>query len=51
MIHLAYEHGLITKAEIDRMLKQVDEFDGSCLSVVTERKAQWQQSTAKTSGG
>ena len=43
MIYLAYERGLITKAEIDRMLKQVDEFDGSCLSVIAERKRQWQQ--------
>ena len=43
MIYLAYERGLITKAEIDSMLKQVDEFDGSCLSVITERKRQWQQ--------
>ena len=43
MIYLAYERGLITKAEIDRMLKQVDEFDGSCLSVVAERKTQWQR--------
>jgi hypothetical protein len=25
------------------MLKQVDEFDGSCLSVVAERKTQWQR--------
>jgi hypothetical protein len=31
MIHLAYERGLITKAEIDGMLKQVDEFDGKLL--------------------
>jgi len=38
MIYLAYERELITKAEIDRMLKQVDEFDGSCLSVIAERK-------------
>jgi hypothetical protein len=37
MIHLAYERALITKAEIDTMLKQVDEFDGSCLSVIAER--------------
>ena len=43
MIYLAYERGLITKAEIDRMLKQVDEFDGSCLSVIAERERQWQQ--------
>jgi len=43
MIYLAYERGLITKAEIDGMLKQVDEFDGSCLSVIAERKRQWQQ--------
>ena len=43
MIYLAYERGLITKAEIDRMLKQVDEFDGSCLSVIAERKRQWLQ--------
>ena len=42
-IYLAYERGLITKAEIDRMLKQVDEFDGSCLSVIAERERQWQQ--------
>src|SRR5215813_15647442 len=49
MIYLAYERGLITKAEIDRMLKQVDEFDGSCLSIIAERKRQWQQQTAKTS--
>ena len=42
MIYLAYERGLITKAEIDRMLKQVDEFDGS-LSVIAGRKRQWQQ--------
>jgi hypothetical protein len=38
MIYLAYERGLITKAEIDGMLKQVDEFDGSCLSVIAEPK-------------
>ena len=38
MIYLAYERGLITKAEIDRMLKQVDEFDGSCLSVIAGRR-------------
>ena len=38
MIYLAYERELITKAEIDGLLKQVDEFDGSCLSVVAERK-------------
>jgi hypothetical protein len=43
MIYLAYERGLITKAEIDSMLKQVDQFDGSCLSVIAERKRQWQQ--------
>ena len=43
MIYLAYERELITKAEIDTMLKQVDEFDGSCLSVIAERKRQWQQ--------
>ena len=43
MIYLAYERGLITKAEIDGMLEQVDEFDGSCLSVIAERKRQWQQ--------
>ena len=43
MIYLAYERALITKAEIDTMLKQVDEFDGSCLSVIPERKRQWQQ--------
>jgi hypothetical protein len=43
MIYLAYERELITKAEIDAMLKQVDEFDGSCLSVIAERKRQWQQ--------
>jgi len=43
MIYLAYERGLITKAEIDRMLKQVEAFDGSCLSVIAERKRQWQQ--------
>ena len=42
MIYLAHERGLITKAEIDEMLKQVDEFDGSCLSVIAERKRQWQ---------
>jgi hypothetical protein len=24
------------------MLNQVDEFDGSCLSVIAERKRQWQ---------
>ena len=39
----AYERGLITKAEIDRMLKQVVEFDGSCLSVIAERKRELQQ--------
>ena len=38
MIYLAYERELITKDEIDRMLWQVDEFDGSCLSVIAERK-------------
>jgi hypothetical protein len=43
MIYLAYERGLITKAEIDRMLTQVEEFDGSCLSVIAERKRRWQQ--------
>ena len=43
MIYLAYERELITKAEIDRMLKQVDEFDGSCLSVIAERKRQCRQ--------
>jgi hypothetical protein len=43
MIYHAYERELITKAEIDTMLKQVDEFDGSCLSVIAERKRQWQQ--------
>ena len=43
MIYLAYERELITKAEIDRMLTQVDEFDSSCLSVIAERKKQWQQ--------
>ena len=43
MIYLAYERGLITKAEIDRMLTQVDQFDSSCLSVIAERKKQWQQ--------
>ena len=43
MIYLAYELGLITKAEIDGMLMQVGEFDGSCLSVIAERKRQWQQ--------
>ena len=32
MIYLAYERGLIIKTEIDRMLKQVDEFDRGCLS-------------------
>jgi hypothetical protein len=43
MIYLAYKRELITKAEIDRMLEQVDEFDGSCLSVIAERNRQWQQ--------
>jgi hypothetical protein len=43
MIYLAFESELITKAEIDRMLKQVDEFDSSWLSVIAERKRQWQQ--------
>ena len=43
MIYLAYERGLITKAEIDRMLKQAEEFDSSFLSVIAERKRQWQQ--------
>ena len=43
IVHLAYQRGLITKAEIDTMLKQVDELDGSCLSVIAERKRQWQQ--------
>jgi hypothetical protein len=38
MIYLAYKRELITKAEIDTMLKQVEEFDGSCLSVIEERK-------------
>ena len=40
MIYRAYESALITKGEIDAMLKQVDEFDGSCLSVIAERKRQ-----------
>src|SRR6516162_2710931 len=43
MIYLAYKRGLIIKTEIDGMLKQVGEFDGSCLSVIAERKRQWQQ--------
>ena len=43
MIYLAYERELITKDEIDRMLRQVDEFDGSCLSVIAERKRRCQQ--------
>jgi hypothetical protein len=43
MIYLAYERELITKDEIDRMLWQVDEFDGSCLSVIAERKRRCQQ--------
>jgi hypothetical protein len=38
MIYLAYERELITKAEIDGMLMRVDEFDGSCLPVIAERK-------------
>jgi len=42
VINLAYERGLITKDEIDRVLKQVDECERSCLSVVAERKTQWQ---------
>ena len=50
-IYLAYERGLITKAEIDRMLEQVDEFDGSCLSVVAERKRQWQQQPGEDERG
>jgi hypothetical protein len=36
MIYLAYERELMAKAEIDTMLKQLDEFDGSCLSVIVE---------------
>ena len=51
MIYLAYERGLITKAEIDRMLKQVDEFDGSCLSVIAERQRQWQQQHSEDERG
>ena len=51
MIYLAYERGLIIKAEIDRMLNQVDEFDGSFLSVIAERKRQWQQQHGKKSEG
>jgi hypothetical protein len=51
MIYLAYERGLITKAEIDRMLKQVEEFDGSCLSVIAERKRQWQQQRGEVERG
>jgi hypothetical protein len=51
MIYLAYERGLITKAEIDRMLTEVDEFDGSCLSVIAERKRQWQQQHGADEGG
>jgi hypothetical protein len=51
MIYLAYERELITKTEIDRMLKQVDEFDGSCLSVIAEREGNGNSSTAKTSEG
>jgi hypothetical protein len=43
LIYLAYKRELITKAEIDSMLKQVEEFDGSCLSIIAERKRQWQQ--------
>ena len=41
MIYRAYERALITKGEIDAMLKQVDEFDDSCLSVIAERKREW----------
>ena len=51
MIYLAYERGLITKAEIDRMLRQVDEFDGSCLSVIAERKRQRQQQQGEDERG
>ena len=51
MIYLAYERGVITKAEIDSMLKQVDEFDGSCLSVIAERKGQWQQQLGEDERG
>jgi len=40
MICRAYERGLITKAEIDGMLKQVDEFDSRRLLVIAERKKQ-----------
>ena len=52
MIYRAYERGLIIKTEIDEMLTQVGEFDGSCMSVIAERKRQWQQQhTARTSEG
>jgi hypothetical protein len=51
MIYLAYDRGLITKAEIDGMLKQVDQFDGSCLSVIAERKRQWQQQPGEDERG
>jgi hypothetical protein len=51
MIYLAYERGLIIKTEIDRMLKQVDELDRSCLSVIAERKRQWQQQHRKDEQG
>jgi len=43
MIYRAYERGLIIKTEIDEMLTQVGEFDSSCMSVIAERKRQWQQ--------
>jgi hypothetical protein len=51
MIYLAYKRGLIIKTEIDRMLKQVDEFDRSCLLVIAERKRQWQQQHRKDERG
>ena len=51
MIYRAYERALITKGEIDAMLKQVDEFDGSCLSVIAERERQWQQQQGEDERG
>ena len=49
MIYLAYERGLITKAEIDRMLKQVDELTVAACPSSQNGKGNGNGSTAKTS--
>ena len=51
MIYLAFERELITKAEIDTMLKQVDELTVVACPSLQNGKGNGNSSTAKTSEG